>query len=97
MSKPAVYLGTFIHCKSLAEIEILHDAAVFVNEQGKIVAIEKDIKDVDAALLHAAKLDWDTQEVVARACGREQFFFPGFIGISSTVINILLVIHGDKF
>jgi guanine deaminase len=80
MSGLAVYLGTFIHCKSLTEIEILHDAAVFVNEQGKIVAIERDIKDVDAALSHAAKLGWDTQEVIARACGREQFYFPGFIG-----------------
>ena len=46
MSKPAVYLGTFIHSKSLTEIDVLHDAAIFVDEQGKIVAIEKDIKDV---------------------------------------------------
>jgi len=84
MSKPAVYLGTFIHSKSLTEIDILHDAAIFVDEQGKIVAIEKDIKDVDGALSICPKLGWETEEVIARACGREQFFFPGFIGLSLT-------------
>jgi hypothetical protein len=82
MSKPAVYLGTFIHSKSLTEIDVLHDAAIFVDEQGKIVAIEKDIKDVDGALSICPKLGWETEEVIARACGREQFFFPGFIGLS---------------
>lgn len=82
MSKPAVYLGTFIHSKSLTEIDILNDAAIFVDEQGKIVAIEKDIKDVDGALSVCPKLGWETDEVIARACGREQFFFPGFIGLS---------------
>jgi guanine deaminase len=84
MSKPAVYLGTFIHSKSLTEIDILHDAAIFVDEKGKIVAIEKDIKDVDGALSICPKLGWETDEVIARACGREQFFFPGFIGLSLT-------------
>jgi guanine deaminase len=84
MSKPAVYLGTFIHSKSLTEIDVLHDAAIFVDEQGEIVAIEKDIKDVDGALSICPKLGWETEEVTARACGREQFFFPGFIGLSLT-------------
>ena len=90
MSKPAVYIGTFVHCKTLTEIEILHDAAVFIDEQGKIVAIEKDIEDVDAALSGASKLGWDTQDVIVRACGKEQFFFPGFIGMVKPTMTILL-------
>jgi guanine deaminase len=91
MSKPAVYLGTFIHSKSLDEIQILHDAAVFVDEQGKIVAIEKDIKDVDAALNYCSKLDWEVDEVIARACGKDQFFFPGFIGTILSHFPILSI------
>ena len=89
MSKPAVYLGTFVHCKSLTELEILHDAAVFVSVSGKIVAIEKAVEDVDTALNYATNLGWDTQDVIARACGREQFFFPGFIGMLRAIIVTL--------
>lgn len=81
MAKPAVYLGTFVHSKSLTEIAVLHDAAIFVDEQGKIVAIERGIKDVDGALSVCPKLGWETEEVIARACGKQQFFFPGFIGL----------------
>lgn len=87
MAKPAIYLGTFIYSKSLTEIEILHDAAIFVDEQGKIVAVEKDIKDVDGALSFCPNLGWETDEVIARACGREQFFFPGFIGIYTSFLS----------
>lgn len=90
--KPAVYLGTFIHCKSLEEVEILHDAAIFVDQEGKIVGIEKGIKDVEEALKFAYKLGWETEDVIARACGREQFFFPGFVGMGASITWTLYLI-----
>jgi guanine deaminase len=84
MATPAaersVYLGTFIHNKSLAELEILHDSAVFVDEHGKIVALEKEVKGDDVVQSRILELGWPLDTVIIRACEKEQFFFPGFIG-----------------
>ncbi len=38
-----VYYGTFVHSKSLTELEILKNIAVFVDEHGTIVAVERDL------------------------------------------------------
>jgi guanine deaminase len=79
-AKRSVYLGTFVHSKSLTEIEILLDTAIFVDEHGRIVAIERGLKDDDAVQTYILKLEWLLDDVIIRACEKEQFFFPGFIG-----------------
>ncbi|KAM0132926.1 hypothetical protein ACHAP3_006215 [Botrytis cinerea] len=62
--KRQVFHGTFIHCKTLTELEILHDTYVFVDEYGVIVKIlsgdgvgaggPKDLRE------HVGELGWDT-------------------------------------
>ncbi len=34
-----VFLGTFVHSKTLEQLEYLHDTAVFVDKTGKMVAV----------------------------------------------------------
>lgn len=78
-----VYLGTFAHSKSLTELEIAHDAAIFVDESGKIVAVERGVADEAAAKNFFPKLNWsESQEkpIQIFKSKEEQFFFPGFIG-----------------
>ena len=78
-----VYLGTFAHSKTLKELEIGHDAAIFVDESGKIVAVERGVTDEAAAKSFFPKLNWtESQEkpIQIFRSKEEQFFFPGFIG-----------------
>ncbi|OBT51662.1 hypothetical protein VE04_07677, partial [Pseudogymnoascus sp. 24MN13] len=60
----AVYLGTFAHSKSLKELEIAHDAAIFVDESGKIVAVASGVADEARAreVLPQAELDREPGE-----------------------------------
>ncbi|KFY81843.1 hypothetical protein V500_11031, partial [Pseudogymnoascus sp. VKM F-4518 (FW-2643)] len=77
-----VYLGTFAHSKSLKELEIAHDAAIFVDENGKIAAVERGVADEAAAKSFFPKLNWsESQEkpIQIFKSKEEQFFFPGFI------------------
>lgn len=77
--KNTVYYGTFIHSKSLDELEYLHNTAVFVDKEGKIVAIEREC-DLTATLsITVSKLGWNP-DVSIEALRDGQFFFPGFIG-----------------
>jgi guanine deaminase len=76
--KKTVYQGTFIHSKSLKELQILHDTAAFVDEKGKIVAIAGGAIDKQLS-----ELGWSPEEVEVKSCEKEQFFFPGFIGKGS--------------
>lgn len=52
------YYGTFVHSKSLEELEISHNTAVFVDEEGRIAAIEKELPSVFAAHETLLKLGW---------------------------------------
>lgn len=87
MAPPAVqnnqlFVGSFVHSKSLNQLEYLHDAAIAVDKSGKIVAIEPQCYDQkQVAELLYAKLGWDDANVQVRACEKGQFYFPGFIGI----------------
>lgn len=74
MAERTVYYGTFIHSKSLSELEYL-EKAVGVDENGKIALIVNSGEQVPD--------DWkDAKEVRART---NQFFFPGFIGSPSSL------------
>jgi guanine deaminase len=78
--KNTVYHGTFIHSKALDELEYLHNTAVFVDKEGRIVAIERECDLTTAALsTTVSKLGW-TPDVSIEALTDGQFFFPGFIG-----------------
>jgi guanine deaminase len=76
----SLYLGSFIHSNSLDVLEYLHDAAVFVDEKGVIVAIERacDLKKAEEAIY--PRLNWSSSEATVRTAKPGQFFFPGFIG-----------------
>lgn len=69
-------LGTFVHSKTQQHLEFLHNAAVAVDEQGKIAAIERDA--ADSRLLK--QLGWNEAEVDVTTAAEGQFFFPGFVG-----------------
>jgi guanine deaminase len=79
-SENTLFLGSFIHSKSLDELEYLHDSAVCVDKNGVIVAVEKgcDFKKAEEALF--PKLGWSAGDVTVRTTKPGQFFFPGFIG-----------------
>ncbi|KAK8127752.1 guanine deaminase [Apiospora sp. TS-2023a] len=80
LQKNQLFVGTFVHSKSLNQLDYLHDAAVAVNKSGKIVAIESQCHDQKkAAEVLCPKLGWDAADVEFRACEKGQFFFPGFI------------------
>ncbi|KAE8442103.1 hypothetical protein EG329_003861 [Mollisiaceae sp. DMI_Dod_QoI] len=74
-----LFLGSFVHSKSLDELEFLHNAAAFVDEKGVIVAVEQncDLKKAEETIY--PKLGWSGGEVSVRAAELGQFFFPGFI------------------
>lgn len=75
----SLFLGSFIHSKSLDELEFLHETAVCVDEKGVIVAIEKacDQKEAEESLF--PRLGWTVAEVSVQTAKPGQFFFPGFI------------------
>lgn len=73
-----LYLGTFIHSKTLTELEYLHATAIAVDTTGTIVAIEPITQDVTTAL--PLRLGWPTPPTIIHANqDGSQFFFPGFI------------------
>lgn len=75
-----LYLGTFIHSKTLTELEYLHDTAVAVDTTGTIVAIEPIAQDTATSL--PSRLGWPPSPaptIVHTAPDASQFFFPGFI------------------
>ncbi|KXX77521.1 putative guanine deaminase [Madurella mycetomatis] len=76
--KNQLFLGSFVHSKTLGELEYLHNTAVCVDRAGRIVAIEKDCDEkARAALL--SRLEWKDSEVEVVSAREGQFFFPGFV------------------
>ena len=75
-----LFLGTFIHSRTREALEYLHDTAVFVDEAGTIVAVERECDARGAEERVYPRLGWTTASVTVTACKEGQFFFPGFIG-----------------
>ncbi|KAF2748025.1 guanine deaminase [Sporormia fimetaria CBS 119925] len=69
-----VYLGTFVHCVSLSDLEISEKGAIGVDENGVIQFVEKN---VDLAQVHEKHSDW--KEAKVTELKGNSFFFPGFI------------------
>ncbi|KAI9861923.1 MAG: hypothetical protein M1813_004992 [Trichoglossum hirsutum] len=70
----AVYVGTFIHCGTLRELDICENGAIGVDEHGKIAFVERDAGNVDSV---TAAHGWGDAHTVRTSSS--QFFFPGFI------------------
>lgn len=71
-----VFLGTFIHCKGLNELDICEHGAIGVDEQGVIRFVDRSGQHVDA-LLQAHRWPAETCSIVRT--GPCQFLFPGFV------------------
>ncbi|PVH73351.1 guanine deaminase [Cadophora sp. DSE1049] len=78
-SQKTLFLGSFVHNKSLGELEFLHDSAVCVDEKGVIVAVEKGCGQDKVEEIVYPRLGWTAGEVTVRTSQPGQFFFPGFI------------------
>ncbi|KAI3329414.1 guanine deaminase [Xylariaceae sp. AK1471] len=78
--KNQVFFGTFIHSKSLNELEYVHNAAICVDATGKIVAVEPDCNQQKAVETLYVRLGWGLDNVaITVARDARQFYFPGFI------------------
>ena len=75
LPRRTIYFGTFIHSKTLHELDIFENGAVGVDEHGKIAFVERTAGTVGSII---AAHGWGNAQVVQTSgC---QFFFPGFIG-----------------
>jgi hypothetical protein len=79
MSPPlkTIFIGPFVHCKSLEELDICEHGAIGVDEKGVIAFIERDVQGQDADPV-SKKHGWVNPKVVK--IYDTGFFFPGFIG-----------------
>lgn len=80
---PTIYLGTFVHSKSLSELEICDQGAIGVDSAGVIKFVERDVVRIED--VKAKYEEWEDAEVVRVEDG---FFFPGFIGMYDLYIFV---------
>lgn len=69
-----VFVGTFIHCKTLQQLDICVKGAIGV-DQGRITFFEREVEDVTAV---AHNHGWEHFDIIT--ANDTQFFVPGFIG-----------------
>jgi len=72
-----IYVGAFVHSKSLQELEICQKGAIGVDENGTIAFVKRNVTDPEAL----GKDGWESAKIVK--VGENGFFFPGFIGKES--------------
>ncbi|KAK5128296.1 hypothetical protein LTR85_002963 [Meristemomyces frigidus] len=68
-----IYIGPFIHCETLTELDIAVHGMIGVGEDGKIAFV---VRDVEGGQLSAPD-GWETAKIVQTP--DHGFFFPGFI------------------
>ncbi|EKG20724.1 Amidohydrolase 1 [Macrophomina phaseolina MS6] len=73
--RKTIYVGAFVHCKSLEELDICEKGAIGVDEQGKIVFIERGADDVES--ITKRHTGWERAAIIS--IKDNGFFFPGFI------------------
>ncbi|CAL3968047.1 unnamed protein product [Diplocarpon coronariae] len=74
-----LFLGSFVHSKSLGELEILHDSAICVDGDGVILAFEQNCDQRTVEETVFPRLGWSVGLVSVRISQPQQFFFPGFV------------------
>ena len=75
-----VYLGTFIHSKTLGELERFEEAAIGVDENGIITFIEQNLSDLFGLKTRIQRYGWDNYDLVHAPEETIGFWFPGFVG-----------------
>ncbi|KAL5120616.1 hypothetical protein ACEQ8H_001364 [Pleosporales sp. CAS-2024a] len=71
-----IYIGAFVHCKSLAELDVCEKGAIGVDEHGTIQFVERRFSNVqDVQGRHA---EWAGAHIVTLKANNG-FFFPGFV------------------
>ena len=68
-----LFVGTFVHSLSLAQLEIGENSVIGV-DNGKIVVVEKNVKD-----LEAVKKTHNFEGAKTTILSGNQFLLPGFI------------------
>lgn len=69
-----IYIGPYVHCSSVDELEICENGAIAVDEHGKIALVSKHSHEQQVEL----DSEWRDAEIVQLP--KNAFFFPGFIG-----------------
>ena len=70
-----IYIGPYIHCETLTELDVCPHGMIGVDEDGKIAWIIRDIKG--RMIPHDGH--WENAKIVR--IQDHGFFFPGFIGL----------------
>lgn len=93
MSSPrrSLFVGTFVHCKGLQELDICLRGAIGVDEQGKIAFIERDIDDIKTI---TQAHGWEGSDITTARSS--QFFFPGFVGKQSLQTHVRKCVQLDS-
>ena len=71
-----VYVGAIIQSKSLTELDINLHGSIGVDENGKILFVERE---------QVARSDKEWLDAELVHLGENEFFFPGFIGMAFTL------------
>lgn len=69
-----IYIGPFIQCETLTELDVVPNGMIGVNEQGKIAFVLRTVKGRQMP----AGEGWEDAKIVR--IQDHGFFFPGFIG-----------------
>ncbi|KAK4619915.1 putative guanine deaminase [Fulvia fulva] len=69
-----IYIGPFVHCESLTELDVAVNGMIGVDEAGKLAFVLRDAKGKQIPTQEG----WEDAKVV-RINARHGFFFPGFI------------------
>lgn len=70
-----IYIGPFVHCATLTELDVCPNGTIGVNEDGKIAFILRDRQERQVPQGQG----WKEAKIVR--IQDHGFFFPGFIGL----------------
>ena len=81
-----VYVGPIIQSKSLTELDINLHGSIGVDENGKILFVERE---------QVARSDQEWLDAEFVHLGDNEFFFPGFIGMASALSSTWIRLPGN--
>lgn len=81
MLDKTIYIGTFIHCDSLTELDVVPNGMIGVDEDGKIAFVLRSMKGRRIP----ENEGWEQAKIVR--IQDHGFFFPGFIGSLAVLLN----------
>lgn len=80
-SRSALYYGSFIYCKTPQDLEYLFDAALVTDENGVILATQRDCGGRDGAIEKmVARLGGYVTDLPVQETKNGEFYYPGFVG-----------------